>query len=153
MPRKKALETHLWKKTMLQKWIFYVFLWWKLANYKCFSRTKLFMSGWKEKIDLVTSNNPNGESHEKIFPEMRRSMIETGKFYIKLVMSICTRKTLLIHSRSFFGVTSLSLISFFFIIDTKLKQWISQNTEEKLLYCTHCHTNAWSHMISFFYYS
>ena len=130
---------------MLQKWIFYVFLSWKLANYKCFSRSKLFMSGWKEKIDLVISNNPNGESHENIFPEMRRSMIETGKFYIKLVMSICTRKTLLIHSRSFFGVTSLSLISFFFIIDTKLKQWISQNTEEKLLYCTQMPEVIWFH--------
>ena len=136
MPRKKALETHLWKKTMLQKWIFYVFLWWKLANYKCFSRTKLFMSGWKEKIDLVTSNNPNGESHEKIFPEMRRSTIETGKFYIKLVMSICTRKTLLIHARSFFGVTSLSLISFFFYHrhETKAMNFTKHRRETSLLH-------------------
>ena len=54
----------------------------------------------------------------------------------------------------FFAGTSLfSYILFFFDIETKLKQWISQNTEEKLLYCTHCHTNVWSHLISLFYYS
>ena len=32
-------------------------------------------------------------------------------------------------------------------------QWISQNTEEKLLYCTHGHINVWTHLISLFYYS
>ena len=28
-----------------------------------------------------------------------------------------------------------------------------QNTEEKLLYCTNCHRNAWNHLISLFHYS
>ena len=46
-----------------------------------------------------------------------------------------------------------SLISFFSKIDTKLKQINSQNIEDKLLYCIHCHTNAWSGLMSLFYYS
>ena len=64
-------------------------------------------------------------------------------------------KTPLSHLRLFFAGSSLLLLldtidtseySFFDIIfvynrETKLKQWISQNTEEKILYCTHCHTN------------
>ena len=78
-------------------------------------------------------------------------------------MSICTRETPNKPS-SFFCRTSLSLlldttdmlrssffwyrVFFFFVvgffsnIEIKLKQQISQNTEEKLPFCTHCHTNA-----------
>ena len=74
-------------------------------------------------------------------------MVETGNFYIKLFMSIYTRE-----NSSFFGGTLPSLLLdtidksvsiffmsffFFFIIETKLKQQISLNTEEK-----HCHTHV-----------
>ena len=34
------------------------------------------------------------------------------------------------------------VVGFFSNIEIKLKQQISQNTEEKLPFCTHCHTNA-----------
>ena len=50
------------------------------------------------------------------------------------------------NGSSFFDIT-------FFNIETRLKQRISQNTEERLLYCTHCHTNVWSHLISLVYYN
>ena len=42
------------------------------------------------------------------------------------------------------------LISSFFDIETKLKQQISQNTEEKLLYCTHCDTGRRSTSVGIF---
>lgn len=63
---------------------------------------------------------------------------------------------------SFFAGTSLSLLldteetsgsSFFYIaflfnMETKLKQQISRNMEQKSLYCTLCYTNIWNHPIS-----
>ena len=90
-----------------------------------------------------------------------KKQIETGKFYINLFMPICTRgnsshrepRSCFFLFFVFAGTSLFSYILFFFDIETKLKQWISQNTEEKLLYCTHCHTNVWSHLISLFYYS
>ena len=39
-------------------------------------------------------NNINGENHKINCYETRGSMVETGKFYIKLFMSICTRDPL-----------------------------------------------------------
>ena len=47
----------------------------------------------KKKTDLMTQkNDPNGASHEKSCSEIRRSMVETGRFYIKLFMSIYIEK-------------------------------------------------------------
>ena len=83
MPRKKLIC----KKTMLQKCTFYVLLSWNLTNQKCFSRSNTILSVWKGKTDLATSNNPNRNSHENNCSETRRSMVETGKFYITIFPS------------------------------------------------------------------
>ena len=88
-------------------------------------------------------------------------MVETAKFYLKLFMFICTKENFSYPSQVFFTAgASLSLLldtidtsepSFFDIIpppphptpphhnETKFKQQVSQNAEEKLLYWTHCH--------------
>ena len=80
-------------------------------------------------------NNLNGE-----VSETRRSMVETEKFHIKLFMSICTRENSSQSAQQgFFAGTSHSLL-LDKDIETKLKQHDLQNTEEKLLYCTYCHT-------------
>ena len=38
----------------------------------------------EEKTDLVTVTTPTGRTMKKNCSETRRSMVETGKFYIKL---------------------------------------------------------------------
>ena len=102
-------------------------------------------------------------SHEKNSSETSRSMVETERFYIKLIIPICTNENFSHPTKLFnFVRTSLSLLldtidtlrfsffdtDFFFNIEIKLKQRFSQNTQEKLLYCIHCHTMSeviWFH--------
>lgn len=62
-----------------------ILLSWNLVNW-----SKIFISGWKGKKDLTTSNDPNRDSHENNCPGTRSTIIETGKFYVKLFIFICT---------------------------------------------------------------
>ena len=160
MPQNKFLDQHvklkyrqknhhLWK-TMLQKCIFMC----------CFSKLEMlfkkqdFYISMKGKNNLATSNSPNRKSHKDL----------TWSYLCQFAQE--NNPPTQPRSRSFFAGTSLLLfletidkfeigflLSFFFNIETKLKQRIWQNTEEKPLYCTYCHTNAWSHLISLLYYS
>ena len=94
-------------------------------------------------------------------------MVEIGKFYIKLFLSIYTQeKTYLTQPRSFFAGPSLSLLldiigtsgprffiyRCFFSISKQNQSNKFNKTEQKLLYRTYCHTNVSSHLISLFYY-
>ena len=121
---------------------------------------------------MATSNNPNRESYEKNCSETR-SEAETGRFYVKLLMFICTSSYAyapLTQPRSFLAGTLLSLL---LDIDTSrsifLYRFLFQRpnkskatnftkhkrnvcTTELLNYCTYCHTYVLSHFISLFYY-
>ena len=85
------------------------------------------------------------EKNTKNCSETRRSIDETSRFYMKLFMSICTRESSSHPAQVFlFAGTSLSFLLdtidtsgsiffdvvffFFFNIETRLKQQISQNT-------------------------
>ena len=50
------------------------------------------------------------ESHEKNCSEMRRNMGQIGRFYIRLLMSICTKKLLSPSPGLFLAGTSLILL-------------------------------------------
>ena len=146
MPRKKLLKAHLWKYNAT-KMHFVCFTFLKLSKLEMFfSEARLYI--WmKGKRDLATSSNSNGECYEKNSSETRRSMIETGKFYIKNTPVTQPRSFFFLAGSSLWlllGTSSSSffLYHFFFNFETKLKQQILQNTEENLLYCTNCHTNA-----------
>ena len=65
VPQKRPLK-FMNEKKMWQECILFVFL-----NYEYFFRSKLFVSWTKEKADLLTSNNPNGETPEKIIATRR----------------------------------------------------------------------------------
>ena len=74
---------------MLQKCIFLRFAFLKLSNLEMsFSKARFLYLVERKKI----SNNPNGKSHKKNCSETRRKMVETGRFYIQLFMSIGTRE-------------------------------------------------------------
>ena len=142
---------------------FYVLLSWNLTR-NVFFRSKILISELKEKTDLATSNQKKWEEQEKNCSETRRSMVETERFCIKLFMSIRTRENSShLAQVFFFSWTSLSLLldnmvqffwyHLFFNMEIKLRQQISRKTEDKLLYRTHCHTNAWRHLIWLIHYS
>ena len=61
-----------------------------------------------KKTDLPTSKNANRESHEKNCSETT-SMVETGKFYISLFMSICTRENSSYSAQVLFFLARTSL--------------------------------------------
>ena len=120
------------------------------------------------KSDLGTSNNPKGESYEKKIVVKRRETWLKLRFLHKAIYIHLHKRKLLVPSPGLLfarsslslllhiiGASSLvSLVSFFFFnSETKLKQLILQNTEEKLLNCTHCQKNPRSHLTSLFYYS
>ena len=121
------------------------------------------MKGKKQTCQLLMTQT--GKAMKKIVLRQEASrIVGTGRFYIKLFMSICTRE----HSSNptlvslFFPGSSLSLLPdtvyisgscfFLFNMETKLQQRISQNTGVKFLYCAYCHTNVWSHLIWFHYF-
>ena len=66
---------------MQQKCLFYVLLFiFYVSKLEMFFQKQVFISGWNEKIDLVTSNNPNGESHEKIVLKQGEAWLKPGDF-------------------------------------------------------------------------
>ena len=78
----------------------------------------------ESKKHVATSNNPNRESYEKNCSETR-SEAETGRFYVKLLMFICTSSYAyapLTQPRSFLAGTLLSLL---LDIDTSRSLFIS----------------------------
>ena len=104
-------------------------------------------------------------SHEKNSSETSRSMVETERFYIKLIIPICTNENFS-HPTNF-ARTSLSLlldtidtlrfsffdIDFFFQHRNKTKATVfTKHTRETSLLHTLSY-NVWSHLISLFYYS
>ena len=57
---------------------FLCFAFLKLSKLEIFFKKQDFYIRMKEKTDLLTSNNLNGESHEKIV--LKSGMLETGGF-------------------------------------------------------------------------
>ena len=111
--------------------------------------------------NLTTSNTPNEVNHEKNCFETRRSMVEIRRFNIELSMSICARENFSHPAQFclvfvFFAGISLSLLldtigtsgsSFLYIYiyfqhRNKTKTRNFTKLKQKLLYCTHCHTNV-----------
>ena len=166
MPQKIPSKIQLWKNNVT-KMHFYVLLSWNLKNQKCFFRSKVLLFRWKEKMDLVTSNNPNRESLEKNVLKRGEAWLNQEILHITIYFHLHKRKLLPTRPGLFFGETSPSLLlydidtsasslfwyRFFFQHWNKTKPTNLQNTEDKLLYCTHCHTNVWSQLISLFCYS
>ena len=87
MPQKKPLKTHLCKNNAT-KIIFFCFAFLKLTKLEIFVQKQDIYIWMRGKEDLATSNNPNGESHEKICSKLRRSIVATEKFYINPFMFI-----------------------------------------------------------------
>ena len=80
---------------------FVCFAFLKLSKLEMFFSEARFYIWMKGKRDLATSSNSNGECYEKNSSETRRSMTETGKFYIK--------NTPITQPRSFFFLAGSSL--------------------------------------------
>ena len=117
----------------------------KKMHFLCFSSLKLikvqnvcsearFLYLHERKGQTWLSNNLNEKSHERNCPEMKRSMVHTGRFYIKLFMSICTRKNSSIQPRSlfvfFYQIFTLFIARYY--RHTRVQRTLS------LTYCTHC---------------
>ena len=186
-PKCEIKMPHLCKNNAT-KIIFFCFAFLNLTKLEIFVQKQDIYIWMRGKEDLATSNNSNGESHEKMCSELRRSIVATEKFYINPFMFIWTttahkmkfsikdffskcdqilsfpqiwshlrknsvmenyifcavKKKLLLPSPGlFFAGISLSLLlllldtidtagsSLFFLV-LKLKQRISQNTDEKI---------------------
>ena len=137
---------HLWKNKHTKKPL-------KLSKLDMFSRSKIFISGWKKQtLQLILiqtgramkkNSRKQGEAwnwdilHEAIYVHLHKRKLE--KFLV------CTPRTGLLFYWNFTFIVARyyrGVKVYFFDIETELKQQISQNIEEKLLYCTHCHTNV-----------
>ena len=55
-----------------------------------FSEAKYLPSGWKEKTDLIISNNPNSESHKKTYSETRTNKVKTEISHKAISTSLTT---------------------------------------------------------------
>ena len=78
---------------------------WKLSKIEMFFQKQNVYLG--KKAELTTSNDIKGV-HEKNCSAMTRSMVETGKFYIKLYMFIFTRGNSSYLPQVFFSLELLS---------------------------------------------
>ena len=138
MPQKIPSKIQLWKNNVT-KMHFYILLSWNLKNQKCFFRSKVLLCRWKEKMDLVTSNNPNRESLEKNVLKRGEAWLNQEILHITIYFHLHKRKLLPTRPGLFFGETSPSLLLynidtsasslfwyrfFFFNIETKLNQRI-----------------------------
>lgn len=136
MSLKNYLKTPLWKNNAT-KMIFLCF-----ASLK-FSKLEIF----NQMQDSYSWINGKKQTWQPLINK-------TGRFYIKLVLSIGTRGNSAHPPRSFSFCRNITIIGIwlywnhFFNIKRKLKQQISQNTREELLYFTQ---NVWSQLISLFF--
>ena len=113
----------------------------------------------ENKTDLATSNYPNRKSHEKISPKQREAWLKPGDFASSYLCLFALEKRALTQSRLYLFIYfllelhshccqilqtrwCLLYLIVFLPQRNKIKQQLSQNTEKKLLYCTHCHTNV-----------
>ena len=139
----------------------------KPSKLEVFFRRKIFIPGWKEKTDLETSSNPNGESHGKFFWNKEKDSWNQEVSYKAIYVNLHNRE-LFSPSRVLFLLdlqshcyliryTRWGLVFYIiFIFFSTLKQDQSTDfhkTEKERLYCTHCQTSMWNFLISLFYYN
>ena len=117
------------------------------------TNSKILISGLKEKTDLATSNQKKWEEPwKKLFWKEQKHSWNREILHKAVYVHLHKRKLLSFSPGLFFlwnftliiarYCGPVFLISFFFNMETKLRQQIWSKTEEKLLYRTHCHTNA-----------
>ena len=126
----------------------------------------VFFSWRKGKIVLTTCNNPKRGEPWKNCSGKKRTMVETGRFYKKAFIFICTWKNSSEPARIyFFAETSRSMFldttytpgsnsySYFFQYwnKTKATNLTKHRSETPLLHTLS--QNVWSHLILLFYYS
>ena len=130
----------------------------------CLLRSKIFISGWKEKQTWQPLITQTGRVMKKPFWNEEKHGWNQEILHEVIYVHLHKRKLLSPSLGLFFCAgSSLSLllnalrsnffniVVFFFNAETKLKQQISQNTEQQLLYSTNCHANAWIWFHYFFY--